>query len=253
VAHRDIKSDNVLLSGHTAVVTDFGIAKAIAAAAEAPAGATWTQMGTAIGTPAYMAPEQAAGDPPTDHRADISAFGCMAYEPLAGQLPFGSLASRKLIAAHMSETPQPVTQLRIDCPPALGALVMQCLAKDPEARPAGATELLQRLDAYLTAIQDYQDAIRQDSTFAIAHVELAFTLQTLGGPVRTADADTQLTTAFRLSDRLPERELYNAEDAYSHRSHSVAGESSRRSAEPSRSIPLTSTRSIRCRHAGAHA
>jgi tetratricopeptide (TPR) repeat protein/tRNA A-37 threonylcarbamoyl transferase component Bud32 len=146
VVHRDIKPDNVLLSGHTAVVTDFGIAKAIAAAAEAPTGATLTQLGTAIGTPAYMAPEQAAGDPATDHRADIYAFGCMAYELLAGQSPFGSLAPHKLLVAHMTETPKPVIELRPDCPPALASLVMQCLAKDPAARPTSATELLQRLD-----------------------------------------------------------------------------------------------------------
>jgi len=147
VVHRDIKPDNVLLSGHTAVVTDFGIAKAIAAAAEAPSGATLTQLGTAVGTPAYMAPEQAAGDPATDHRADIYAFGCMAYELLAGQSPFPGLPPHKLLVAHMSETPKPVAQLRTDCPPALASLVMQCLAKDPAARPASATELLQRLDA----------------------------------------------------------------------------------------------------------
>ena len=147
VVHRDIKPDNVLLSGHTAVVTDFGIAKAIAAAAEAPSGATLTQLGTAVGTPAYMAPEQAAGDPGTDHRADIYAFGCMAYELLAGQSPFPGLPPHKLMVAHMSETPKPVAQLRPDCPPALATLVMQCLAKEPTARPTSATELLQRLDA----------------------------------------------------------------------------------------------------------
>jgi len=147
VVHRDIKPDNVLLSGRTAVVTDFGIAKAIAAAAEAPSGATLTQLGTAVGTPAYMAPEQAAGDPSTDHRADIYAFGCMAYELLAGQSPFPGLPPHKLLVAHMSETPKPVAQLRSDCPPALASLAMQCLAKDPAARPASATELLERLDA----------------------------------------------------------------------------------------------------------
>jgi tetratricopeptide (TPR) repeat protein/tRNA A-37 threonylcarbamoyl transferase component Bud32 len=147
VVHRDIKPDNVLLSGHTAVVTDFGIAKAISAATEGPAGATLTQLGTAIGTPAYMAPEQAAGDPATDHRADIYAFGCMAYELITGQAPFPGLPVHKLLAAHMSETPRPIAQLRPDCPPALAALVTQCLAKDPAHRPADATELLRRLDA----------------------------------------------------------------------------------------------------------
>jgi tetratricopeptide (TPR) repeat protein/TolB-like protein len=147
VVHRDIKPDNVLLSGHTAVVTDFGIAKAIAAAAQGPAGATLTQLGTAVGTPAYMAPEQAAGDPATDHRADIYAFGCMAYELLAGQPPFPGLPPHRLLVAHMSETPKPVAELRPDCPPGLSMLVMQCVAKNPGSRPASATELLQRLDA----------------------------------------------------------------------------------------------------------
>ncbi|MGH7584111.1 MAG: serine/threonine-protein kinase, partial [Gemmatimonadales bacterium] len=147
VVHRDIKPDNVLLSGHTAVVTDFGIAKAIAAAAQGPAGATLTQLGTAVGTPAYMAPEQAAGDPATDHRADVYAFGCMAYELIAGRSPFPDLPPHKLLVAHMSETPRPVNELRADCPPALAALVMQCLAKDPASRPASANELLHRLDA----------------------------------------------------------------------------------------------------------
>ncbi len=147
VVHRDIKPDNVLLSGHTAVVTDFGIAKAIAAAAEGPVGATITQLGTAVGTPMYMAPEQAAGDPATDHRADIYAFGCMAYELIANRPPFLGPSPHKLLIAHMSETPAPVGELRSGCPPALAALVMRCLAKEPDARPAGATELLSQLDA----------------------------------------------------------------------------------------------------------
>ena len=89
-----------------------------------------------------MAPEQAAGDPATDHRADIYAFGCMAYELLAGRPPFAGLPPHKLLVAHMGETPKPVAELRTDCPPALASLVMQCLAKDPAARPASASELL---------------------------------------------------------------------------------------------------------------
>src|SRR5438477_3496985 len=84
VVHRDIKPDNVLLSGGTAVVTDFGIAKAISAARTSAPGATLTQVGTSIGTPAYMAPEQAAGDANVDHRADVYALGAMAYELLVG-------------------------------------------------------------------------------------------------------------------------------------------------------------------------
>ena len=147
VVHRDIKPDNILLSGRTAVVADFGIAKAIAAAQERPVGATLTQLGTSIGTPAYMAPEQAAGDPDTDHRADIYAFGCMAYELVVGHPPFHSLPPHKLLAAHMGETPRPVAELRPDCPPALAHLVMQCLAKDPAHRPASADEILSQLDA----------------------------------------------------------------------------------------------------------
>ena len=131
--HRDIKPDNVLLSGRTAVVTDFGIAKAIVAAQEKPAGATLTQLGTSIGTPAYMAPEQAAGDPDTDHRADIYAFGCMAYELLAGQPPVRTACTpHKLLAAHMTETPRAGAGAAPRLPAPLAALVMQCLAKEPD-------------------------------------------------------------------------------------------------------------------------
>ena len=147
VVHRDIKPDNILLSGRTAVVADFGIAKAIVAAQEKPAGATLTQLGTAVGTPAYMAPEQAAGDPDTDHRADIYAFGCMAYELLAGRPPFAGLPPHKLVVAHMNETPRDVRELRPDCPSPLAGLVMQCLAKNPAGRPANADDVLRQLDA----------------------------------------------------------------------------------------------------------
>ena len=114
--HRDIKPDNVLLSGGSATVTDFGIAKALSAARTVAPGGTLTQIGTSIGTPAYMSPEQAAADPATDHRADIYSFGCLAYEVITGRPPFLAKSPQKLLAAQMGETPQPVSELRPDVP-----------------------------------------------------------------------------------------------------------------------------------------
>ncbi len=104
--HRDIKPDNVLMAGSSATVADFGIAKAISASRTALPGSTLTSAGTSIGTPSYIAPEQAAGDASTDHRADIYSFGCLAYELLSGQTPFGDRPPSKLFVAHLSEKPE---------------------------------------------------------------------------------------------------------------------------------------------------
>ncbi|MDB4881956.1 MAG: protein kinase [Gemmatimonadetes bacterium] len=146
IVHRDIKPDNVLLTGGSAVVTDFGIAKAISAARTAAPGGTLTQIGTSLGTPAYMSPEQAAADPATDHRADIYSFGCLAYEMLSGRPPFTAKSPQKLLAAQMGETPQPITELRPDVPATLAQLVMKCLAKDADDRPQRAVEIVRILD-----------------------------------------------------------------------------------------------------------
>ena len=146
VVHRDIKPGNVLLSGGTAVVTDFGIAKALTAA-RGEGGDTLTSGGSGIGTPPYMAPEQAAGDPTVDQRADIYGFGCLAYEVFTGKPPFQGDASHLIIAAHFHETPRPVTEGRSDVPPAIDALIAQCLEKNPRRRPQSAAELLATLDA----------------------------------------------------------------------------------------------------------
>ena len=147
LVHRDIKPDNVLLTGGSAVVTDFGIAKALSASRmEAAGSATLTAMGTSLGTPAYMAPEQAAGDPDTNHRADLYAFGCMAYEMLCGEQPFHGRTPHKLMAAHMGERPQPIVERRPDTPPVLADLVMQCLEKEPDQRPQSAADIARVLE-----------------------------------------------------------------------------------------------------------
>jgi serine/threonine-protein kinase len=156
VVHRDIKPENVLLSGRTALVTDFGIAKALVAAgtgghqrperSSAMDLQTLTQLGVSLGTPAYMAPEQAVGDA-VDHRADLYAWGVMAYELLAGGHPFaGKTSSQQLVAAHLSEKPAPLSSHRRDLPAALDALVMRSLEKEPDARPQSARDVVAALD-----------------------------------------------------------------------------------------------------------
>jgi serine/threonine-protein kinase len=147
VVHRDIKPDNVLLSGGHALVADFGIAKALSQAAGSSG---LTSVGVAIGTPTYMAPEQAAGDPAVDHRADIYAFGAMAYEMLGGRPPFAGLSPHQTLAAHVTETIEPVTKHRPQLPRPLAELVMWCLEKNPADRPQTAAELVPALEGLTT-------------------------------------------------------------------------------------------------------
>jgi tRNA A-37 threonylcarbamoyl transferase component Bud32/tetratricopeptide (TPR) repeat protein len=147
VVHRDIKPDNVLLSGGTAVVTDFGIAKAISAARTSSNDTALTLLGTSVGTPAYISPEQAAGDPEVDHRADIYSLGCMAYELLAGHPPFSGRTPQRTLAAHLTEAPTPIESLRPDVPSPLADIIMRCLEKDPAARPQSAAEIAAALEA----------------------------------------------------------------------------------------------------------
>jgi serine/threonine-protein kinase len=151
VVHRDVKPDNVMLSGGAAVVADFGIAKAVSAAMTNTSGATVTESGSVIGTPAYMAPEQAVGDPTIDHRADIYSFGCVAYELLTGDPPFKAESVHRVIAAHIGTVPRPVTSLRSDVPATVSDLIARCLEKQPIARPQSAQEVLDALDGATTS------------------------------------------------------------------------------------------------------
>ena len=150
VVHRDIKPDNILLSGGTAVVSDFGIARAMDAARN-ETGQTLTQAGVSIGTPGYLAPEQVAGEQ-ADSRADIYAWGVVAWELLATRHPFASRTTRQaMLAAHLTEE-APHIEGHAKVPPSVASLVMSCLNKDPDRRPQSATELLAVLDAAATPI-----------------------------------------------------------------------------------------------------
>ncbi len=147
VVHRDIKPDNVMLSGRHALVTDFGVAKAVS---EATGRQQLTTAGVALGTPSYMAPEQAAADPHLDHRVDIYAVGAMAYELLTGRPPFTGMTSQQILAAHVTQAPDPVSRHRPTCPPALEAVILRCLAKRAADRFQTAEELLQNLEPLAT-------------------------------------------------------------------------------------------------------
>ncbi|MFI5311524.1 MAG: protein kinase [Gemmatimonadales bacterium] len=149
IVHRDIKPENILLSGDTAVVTDFGIAKALEAS-RTDAGTSLTQTGTTPGTPAYMAPEQAVGDD-VDHRADIYSLGLVGWEILAGRHPFASSATaQQMIGAHLAERPADLHRARADVPDALSALIARCLEKDVALRPQSVREVLVALDSVTT-------------------------------------------------------------------------------------------------------
>jgi Tol biopolymer transport system component len=141
IVHRDIKPDNVLLSGRHAMVADFGVAKAATDAAAGPASAI------AFGTPAYMAPEQIEASPDVDHRADIYAVGVLAYELLAGAPPFSGDSRADIAARHLHEMPVPLATLRPGIPDSLAGLVMKCLAKRPEHRWQSVGDMAQRLDS----------------------------------------------------------------------------------------------------------
>lgn len=150
VVHRDIKPDNILLSHRHAMLTDFGIARAVSAAG---GGATLTQTGVVVGTPAYMAPEQATGDAQFDHRADLYALGVVAYEMLAGIPPFRAATLQALVVAHLVQDPAPLLQARPSIPPDLAAIVHRCLEKRAADRFQSAAELVEALDRVVTSAE----------------------------------------------------------------------------------------------------
>ncbi len=147
VVHRDIKPENVMLTKHHALIMDFGVAKALSAATNP--GNSLTSMGVALGTPAYMSPEQATADPHMDHRADIYALGAVAYEMLTGRQMFGDRSPQAMLRAHAIEKPDPIEARRASTPPSLSALIMRMLEKSPADRPQSAEDVLRILDSFV--------------------------------------------------------------------------------------------------------
>ncbi len=142
VVHRDIKPGNVLLSGRHAVVTDFGVAKAV----EAAGGDKVTTIGMAVGTPHYMSPEQAMAQGDIDARSDIYSLGILGYEMLAGRLPFKADTAQGILSAHVMEAPADIREARPGVPPPLAEAIMRCLAKNPADRWQTADELVAQLE-----------------------------------------------------------------------------------------------------------
>ncbi len=169
VVHRDIKPENVLLFEQHALVTDFGIARAIVSARQAREAGNEnlnriTAPGVSLGTPAYMAPEQAAGDSDIDHRADLYALGILAYELLVGAPPFTGPTAQHVIAAHVGRTPEPISRVRRAIPAALERLVMRCLEKRPADRWQSAAEFVHALDTLASLTSAERAAERREPT-----------------------------------------------------------------------------------------
>jgi len=202
IVHRDIKPDNVLLSGRHAMVTDFGVAKA---ASETTSGNTATATGVTLGTPAYMAPEQIAGDRDVDQRADIYSVGVMAYELLAGRPPFVGDSREEVLRSHLTETPPALSAHRSDVPASLAELVMKCLEKQPRDRWSSAEELVQRLDDLAIAkstnpVSRWKVPSAIAGTLAVVAVMSVFLWQRASGPVTTWSSRWTNSKIGRLTD-----------------------------------------------------
>src|SRR5688500_294353 len=151
VIHRDIKPDNILLEGTRGrvMVTDFGIAKALSATS----GATLTGVGVAIGTPAFMSPEQAAGERDIDGRSDLYSLGIVTYQMLSGELPFSAPTVAGILMKQITEPAPDLRTKRPDTPEDLALAVTRCLEKDPENRWASADALRRALESRSTVGQ----------------------------------------------------------------------------------------------------
>jgi serine/threonine-protein kinase len=150
IVHRDVKPENIMLAGRNAVVADFGIAKALSAASDATQtdGLTaLTTVGVVIGTPAYMAPEQAMGDPDVDQRVDIYAWGAVAYEMLTGKQPFRGSTQQEILSAQITQAPDPITRDGVAVTSVLTEVISKSLERNPGDRWQSVEEFLPQLES----------------------------------------------------------------------------------------------------------
>ncbi len=164
VVHRDIKPENILLHEGHAVVADFGIGRAVVAAASESA--TFTQIGVTVGTPAYMSPEQAAGDE-LDGRSDLFALGCVLYEMLTGEAAFTGATAQAVIARRFVHTPPEVSSMRPSVPPALSQTVARLLSKDAADRHATGAQVIASLTSAPVAVQPAPPRAADDTSIAV--------------------------------------------------------------------------------------
>ena len=215
VVHRDIKPDNILLSGNQARVADFGIARALSEVH----GGTLTGTGIVVGSPAYMSPEQAAGERELDGRSDVYALGCVLYEMLAGQPPFSGPTQESLLRQHLITPPPDVTQLRPLAPPQVAVALARAMAKAPADRFQTSAQFVAALRTLPTS--DASTTARAVSTTLRGTHRIAWVV---GAAVVVASAvgvwfTLRSSTSDRASDRpliavLPFRNIGAADDEY---------------------------------------
>jgi hypothetical protein len=204
IVHRDIKPENILLQGGHAVVADFGIALAVQQAG----GSRMTQTGLSLGTPQYMAPEQATGEKNIDARADVYALGAVAYEMLAGEPPFTGPTAQAIVAKVITDRPRPLRELRPTVPPHVAAAVHAALEKLPADRPASAAEFARLLAGRdeRTVVQRIVSPRVRGRSLGWAAAAIAVALSAVGGYAlghRTRLADRPALLPSRLALLLP--------------------------------------------------
>jgi serine/threonine-protein kinase len=226
VVHRDIKPDNILLDAETgrAVVTDFGIARAMTGedGGEGTTGpgsiSRLTATGIAIGTPAYMSPEQSAGERSIDGRSDLYSLGVVGYQMLCGEPPFTASNTPALLMKHLTETPVSISERRADVPPELGRAIMMLLAKEPDNRFPSAAALAAALEPGSAAAEDAR--VRHDAASSVAGVP-AYSPTGQRQALRTGPTWGDMQAGSGGSSSLPEELIYQPTEDELRRWHAV--------------------------------